>query len=102
MKGELQMIRHNRFWISRGLAALTVAMLAMPVSAADWGTIKGRFLYKGKPKVETIQPSKDTEYCSKHELTTETIVVSDKGELQNVFVFLAPARGKTVAIHPDY
>ena len=102
MKGELQMIRHNRFRQLCGLAALAVVSLTTPLSAADWGTIKGRFLYEGKPKVETIQPTKDPEFCSQHKLTTENIVVSDKGEIQNVFVYLAPARGKTVAIHPDY
>jgi hypothetical protein len=93
---------NHSLWLSRVLALLALAAVATPVSAAEWGTIKGRFLYQGKPKVEPIVPNKDIEYCSKHELTTETVKVSDKGELQNVFVYLYTARGAKVAIHPSY
>jgi hypothetical protein len=80
-----------------------VAMVALAAgaSAADFGAIKGRFVYKGEPKVQPIQPSKDTEYCSKHQLHDETVSVSDKGELQNVFVYLYTARGQKVEVHPD-
>jgi hypothetical protein len=78
------------------------ALMAAPVSAADFGTIKGRFVYKGEPKVVPIQPTKDPEFCSQHKLFDETVVVGKKSGLQNVFVYLAPARGKKIDIHPDY
>ncbi len=91
---------YNRF-------AFTVALLALSgagssSSAAEWGAIKGRFLYQGKPKVEPIVPNKDEAYCSKNKLVVETLKVSDKGELENVFVYLYLPTGKKVDIHPDF
>jgi hypothetical protein len=85
-------------------SCLTVAAaiaLSVSASAAEFGTIKGRFVFQGQPKVEPIQPNKDTEYCSKHELKTETVSVSPKSELQNVFVYLYTGRGQKVDVHPD-
>jgi hypothetical protein len=87
--------------ITRSAAILVTLVAAATASAAEYGTIKGRFIYEGKPKVEPIQPTKDTEFCGKHDLKTETVSVSDTGELQNVFVYLYTARGKKVDIHPD-
>src|SRR5215213_1695894 len=95
------MNRKYRISLASCLGVVAALALATTVSAAEYGTIKGRFIYKGQPKVEPIQPNKDTEYCSKHELKTEKVSVSDKGELQNVFVYLYTARGQKVAVHPD-
>lgn len=83
------------------LAAAAVLAAGTSGVAAEWGTIKGKFVYKGEVKPEKITPNKDTEYCSKHELVDESIVVGDNGELANVFVFLNAGRGKKVAVHPD-
>jgi hypothetical protein len=80
------------------LAALTVASQTM---AAEYGAIKGRFIYKGQAKPEPIQATKDPEFCGKHNLMTEKVLVGPDGALQNVFVYLYPARGKKVEIHPD-
>jgi hypothetical protein len=82
---------------------VVIATLAVvsQAAAAEYGAIKGRFIYKGEAKAEPIQPTKDPEYCGQHDLKTEKVVVSPKGELQNVFVYLYPARGKKVEIHPD-
>lgn len=84
-------------------AVAAAAFLAAGTSgvAAEWGTIKGKFVYKGDVKPEKITPNKDVEFCSKHELVDESIVVGDGGELANVFVFLNAGRGKKVDIHPD-
>lgn len=84
-------------------AVAAAAVLAAGASshAADWGTIKGKFVFKGDVKPEKLVPSKDTEFCSKHELVDESVVVNDKGELANVFVFLNAGRGKKVDVHPD-
>ncbi len=54
------------------------------------GRSKGKFVFKGDVKPEKIVPNKDTEYCSKHELIDESVVVGDGGELSNVFVYLNP------------
>ncbi|HEX6963495.1 MAG TPA: methylamine utilization protein [Lacipirellula sp.] len=75
--------------------------MASQTLAAEYGAIKGRFIYKGEPKVEPIQPTKDTEYCGQHELKTETVKVSPKGELQNVFVYLYTPRGKKIEVNPE-
>jgi len=88
--------------LSLGLAVVVAAAVAAPLAAAEFGTIKGRFVYKGTPKVMPIQVSKDPEYCSQHKLVDETVIVSDKGGLQNVFVYLNPGRGKKIAIHESY
>ncbi|MCC6494278.1 MAG: hypothetical protein IT424_14800, partial [Pirellulales bacterium] len=89
-------------WVAGALALAAGVILANSASAAGWGAIKGRFVYKGTPKVEPIKPSKDVEYCGKHQLVDETIVVGKDGGLQNVFVYLYTARGKKADVHPSY
>jgi hypothetical protein len=84
------------------VASFACLGMAGSASAADWGTIKGHFVYKGVPKVEPIVPNKDVEYCSKHKLEVETLEVSDKMDLQNVFVYLYLPPGKKAEVHPDY
>jgi hypothetical protein len=81
-----------------GLAALSTSI----ANAADWGTIKGKFVYKGDPKTAPLNINKDVEFCGEHKPVDETIVVGDGGALRDVFVYLYVARGKKVEIHPDY
>ena len=81
-------------------AAAALAATASAVAAAGWGTIKGKFVFEGKVEPAKIEPTKDVEFCSKHELFEEQVIVND-GALQNVFVFLAVPRGKKVAINPE-
>lgn len=79
---------------------LGACLIAATVSAAEWGTLKGRFVFDGKkPEQAKINPNKDVEVCSKHPLLDESLVVGDEGGLANVVVFL---RTKTTDIHPDY
>lgn len=70
--------------------------------AAEWGTIKGKFVYKGELKAEPLNINKDVEFCGQHKPLDETIVVGDGGALRDVFVYLYVARGKKVEVHPDY
>lgn len=81
-------------------AAAALLSVAAPADAAGWGTIKGKFVFEGKAEPAKIEPTKDVEFCSKHELVEEKLVVND-GALQNVFVFLAVPRGKKVEINPE-
>ena len=75
---------------------------AQRAGAADWGTLKGRLVFDGTPSAaKAINVNKDTEYCSKHKLVEETLVVGEKGGLSNVFVYLYLKRGKSVDVHPD-
>ena len=83
-------------------AAIALLTVSAPTSAADFGTIKGRFVFQGDAKATPIQPTKDEAYCSQHPLVDETIVVGKDKGLQNVFVFLNAGRGKKVEIHESY
>lgn len=72
------------------------------LQAADWGTIKGKFVYKGEAKEEKVVVNKDVEYCGEHNPVVETVVAGDDGGLANVFVYLYVARGKKVDVAPSY
>jgi plastocyanin len=88
--------------ISRVSIALFVAALASPAFAQEWGDLEGTFLFKGTPPTpEKIVPTKDPEFCGKHPLEVENIVVNkDNKGLANVVVYLFDtAKPK---IHPDY
>jgi hypothetical protein len=86
------------------LAALAAAAVGTAASAraAGWGTIKGKFVYKGVAKNEPVQINKDVEYCSAKMPVDETVKTGKDGALENVFVYLYVARGKKAEIHPDY
>ncbi|HYO23860.1 MAG TPA: hypothetical protein VEQ85_02835 [Lacipirellulaceae bacterium] len=99
------MLFHNPMLRTATLLALALAATAVataPAAAAEWGTIRGKFVYKGEPKNEPVNVTKDVEYCGPKKPTMETVVVGEGGGLQNVFVYLYVARGKKVAVHPDY
>jgi hypothetical protein len=84
--------------------ALAVALiLAIPTlaGAQQWGDLEGTFVYKGTPPAPAkIVPQKDPEFCGKHNLVEEKVVVnSDNKGIANVAIYLS----KTPAsVHPDY
>ncbi|MBY0589506.1 hypothetical protein K2X85_20210 [bacterium] len=68
---------------------------------ANWGTLKGRFVFDGPPpKPVKIEVTKDQECCGKYpdELVDESVAVGDKGGLKWVFVYL---RTKDAKVHPE-
>ena len=68
------MIRIATFSLPMAIAAVAFAALAdMPASAAEWGSIKGRFVFDGDVKAEPISITKDKEYCGNHKLVDETV-----------------------------
>jgi rhodanese-related sulfurtransferase len=77
-------------------------LVALAAGAAEWGTIKGKFVYEGKPKVEPVTITQDVAFCSEHKPVDERVVVGKDGGLQNVFVYLEVDRGKEVPVHEDY
>jgi plastocyanin len=81
---------------------MAVALIASSACAAEWGSLKGRFVVDGTPpKPKPLVVTKD-QYCIDKKPVNETIVVGDSGGLANVVVFLrVPRRGK-VEVHPDY
>jgi len=96
-------VRYAQLVVSFGLVlVLFVALDAASAVAADWGTLKGRFVLDGDVgPAAKIKANKDPEYCGKQNLVDQSIVVGDGGELANVFVYLYLKRGKSVEIHPD-
>ena len=87
-------------------ALLVIALAAAPLHADEWGTLRGRLVVDGDvPKLDPVATAdvlaKDP-FCEKCELVNETIVVGEKGGLQNAVIYLRTRRGATVAVHPDY
>jgi hypothetical protein len=86
------------------IAAGVLGAFAMTrdAEAAEWGSIKGRFVIDGQPPM--LQPlvvAKD-EFCIQTKPKNETVVVSEGGALANVVVYLRVPRGGKVEVHPDY
>ena len=93
------MLRRLSFLLSLGLAAVVAGGLA---SAQEWGDLEGSFVFKGTPPTpKKIAVEKDPEFCGKHDLVEETVVVNKaNGGLANVVVYLLDATKPK--IHPDY
>jgi hypothetical protein len=96
------MSRNFRNLLCSSLVIAALMALSDSASAAEFGSIKGRFVFQGTAKAEPIIPTKDEAFCSQHQLVDETIVVGKDNGLQNVFVSLNPPRGKKVEIHESY
>jgi len=69
-------------------------------SAQAWGTLRGRFVYDGKPPVrQKCTITKDTEVCTAHHPLVEDLIVDGKGGVANIGVWLLT---EDVAVHPSY
>jgi len=88
------------------LAALLSGSGAVrPATAAEWGTLKARFVFEGAvPEREKLLLNKDEDVCSKnHPLDEELIVDPDSRGIRNIVVWLELKRGESLpAIHPSY
>ena len=84
------------------VAVLFSLALASPTAAQDWGDLDGTFLFKGTPLTPNkITPTKDPEFCGKHPLVEEALVVNkDNKGIANVCIYLVDATKPK--IHPDY
>jgi plastocyanin len=83
--------------------AVVGVLAANPVwhsaSAADWGNLKGRFVYSGTaPTPKKIDTSKEA-LCSKHDVVDETVLVGKDGGLANVVLWVTT---KNVKVNPEY
>ena len=85
------------------LKTLTALLLLSSVSHAQWGTLKGQFLY-GKdgtaaPAASKLTITKDVEVCGKQPLFNEELVVNkDNRGLANVLIWA----DKIKKVHSDY
>ena len=92
----------NYRWLGILLALLPIASLT--ANAADWGDLKGRFVFDGPPPERPkLQINKDVEFCGKHEPRSEKLVVhrDDRG-IANVVLWLDTKAGETVPTHSSY
>ena len=84
------------------MGLLVLFALGASASAAEWGSLKGRFLVDGTAqKPADLLVNKD-QYCIDHKPSNDALVVGKDNSLANVVVFLRPELGKKVDIHPDY
>lgn len=72
-----------------GLSAILAAMTTVS-SAADTGTLKMQLVYDGPVvKREAINVNKDVEFCGKHGLTDETLIINPENKgIQNAVVYV--------------
>ncbi|MFO0868226.1 MAG: hypothetical protein U0935_04705 [Pirellulales bacterium] len=89
--------------IVTGAASLAVVLgFVATATAADWGDLTLQFVLDGKaPAAKPLTVNKDTEVCGQHKLVDEGLTIGSNGGIAHVFVYLRPAPGAKVAIHPD-
>jgi hypothetical protein len=84
------------------MGLLVLLVLGASAPAAEWGSLKGRFLIDGTAaKPADLLVNKD-QYCIDHKPSNDALVIGKDNSLANVVVFLRPQLGKKVDIHPDY
>ncbi len=93
------------------LIALAVSYCVAPAaSAAEFGTIKGRFVFKGKaPTMKKLVVTKDKQVCGDQVPHDERLVVSKGGGIRDVVIYALgdPKNIKDIQtpvspIHPSY
>lgn len=84
----------------RILAAVALAVgLATTAAAAEWGNLKGQFIYDGKaPEPEKVDTSKEP-LCSKHPVVDEQLIVGEDGGIKDVVIYVST---KKVKVNPDF
>lgn len=84
-------------------AGFCFSLLSSVGFAADWGDITGRFVYEGTPPTpEPAKITKDQAVCANKGLVDESLLVSKKGGLKNVVIWMYLGRGKKApAASPD-
>jgi plastocyanin len=98
----------KNLFVRTTIAALTALALVAGSSTAfaqGWGTLQGQFVLDGDvPTPTPIQVSKDPQFCGKHKLVDEEVVVDPETKgIANVvtFLYLSTAEKSKLQIHPD-
>lgn len=86
------------------VASLIFVIASTVASAADWGTVTGRFVFDGTPPERLkVVLNKDVEFCGKHEPRTEKLVVHPENRgIANVVIWLDTKPGEKIAVHPSF
>ena len=86
----------------RFLLIVTVVAVAPLATAADWGSLKGRFVVDGPPPaLPPLAVDKD-QYCIDNKPKNDMIVVGKDNGLVNAVVYIFLGRRGKIEIHPDY
>jgi len=84
------------------IAAAVAISTVSALSAADWGSLKGRFVVDGvPPKPNPLIVTKD-QFCIDKKPMDESVVVGDDGSLANAVVYIRLGRREKIDIYPDY
>ena len=88
--------------VTMGLGVVAALLMTLTAGAAEWGSVKGRFVVDGTPpQPEPLVVTKD-QFCIEKQPVNQSLVVGEGGGLANVVVYIrVPRRGK-VEVHPDY
>jgi hypothetical protein len=79
--------------VAGGLAAAGVAPAVLRATETskqeEWGELRGRFLFDGKPPDrKKLKVDKDLECCGKYDIRDESLMVAADGGLANVYVYM--------------
>lgn len=84
------------------LGVLALLLVSVSADAAEWGSLKGRFVADGTPpKPMPLMVNKEP-FCMEHQPPNETVVIGKNNGLVNAVIYLRPALGQKVEAHPDY
>jgi len=103
MKKMIPRVTRRQFFARAAATAgaLAVAFPSSVVAAerSQWGDLKGRFVYDGKPpERKKLKVDKDVACCGKFDIRDESLMVGRDEGLANVFVYL---RTRRVAVCPE-
>jgi hypothetical protein len=85
--------------LAMGFSATAVVGSEETSDKKEWGDLKGRFLYDGKPpERKKLKVDKDLECCGKFDICDESLLVASDGGLANVYVYL---RSPNAPVSPD-
>lgn len=75
--------------------AFAALFVAAPIFAQETGTLKAKFVFGGAAfKPEPVNVNKDVDFCGKHPLVNERLLVNAEGKgIQNVVLYVFTGRG---------
>ena len=81
----------------RSFMVLAAVLLAVPAWSQETGSLKVRFVYGGAAfEPQSLTPDKDTEFCGKHALVNERLLVNGENKgIKNVVLYVYTGRGGT-------
>ncbi len=85
------------------LLLIVATIAAAPLAtAADWGSIKGRFVADGPPPQLTPLVIDKDEFCKEKMPKNGRVLIGKDNALANAVVYLFVRRGTKVEVHPDF